>query len=331
MSADRIPQRTALVTGANGFLGSEVARTLVSEGWHVLALHRPGADLSTLEGVDTTLIDADVLDAPRLSDVLPNRLDAIVHCASSTSLWRRMGAEQLRINVRGTRSLARIAQARGARMVHISCAAAYGHHSGVICPETPRTGRNSPITFVRSKAMAEVEIESGLRSGLDAIVLNPGFMMGARDRKGWSRLVRLVAQRRLPGVPPGGATFCSARTVATAAVRAIGHAARGTRYLIGGVNVSYGGLAREIGTQLGHRRFLRPVRPTVLNAYARLEEAMAPLLGREPDVTRESVTMLSGNTYCDGRAAQEALQLEAVPLETMVADCIDWMRANGQL
>lgn len=331
MTADRIPQRTALVTGANGFLGSEIVRTLIDDGWHVLALHRPGADLGALDGLEATLIDADVLDAPRLSDALPSRLHAVVHCASSTSLWRRLGPEQLRINVRGTRGLARIAQSRGARMVHISCAAAYGHHSGVICPDTPRTGRNSPVTFVRSKAMAEVEIERGLRAGLDAVVLNPGFMMGARDRKGWSRLVRLVAQRRLPGVPPGGATFCSARTVATAATRAIGHASRGARYLIGGVNVSYAGLAREIGTQLGHRRFLRPVRPAVLNAYARLEEAMAPLLGREPDVTREAVTMLSGNTYCDGRLAQEALDLETVPLEAMVADCIEWMRAGKLL
>ena len=331
MSADRTPQRTALVTGANGFLGSEVVRRLVDEGWTVLALHLPEADLTALEGVETTRIACDVLDGPGIADLLPQRLDAVVHCASSTSLWRRMGPEQLRTNVRGTRGIARLAQARGARMVHISCAAAYGQHSGVIAPETPRIGRNSPVTFVRSKAMAEIEIERGLRSGLDAVVLNPGFMMGARDRKGWSRLVRLVAQRRLPGVPPGGASFCSARAVATAAIRAIGHASRGARYLIGGVNVSYAGLAREIGTQLGHRRFLRPVRPAVLNAYARMEEAMAPLLGREPDVTREAVTLLSGNTYCDGRAAQSAFQLETVPLETMVADCIEWMRASGQL
>ncbi|MCK5770280.1 SDR family NAD(P)-dependent oxidoreductase [Algiphilus sp.] len=331
MAASQASSRTALVTGATGFLGSHVARALADAGWRVLALQRGEADTALLEGTPVTAVEADVLDHAGLDAAVPQTVDLIVHCASHVSLWRRNGPEQLRVNVRGTRNIVRLALARRARLIHVSCAVAYGQHSGVIAPDTPRLGRNSSITFVRSKAMAETEVERGMRAGLDAVILNPAFLLGPRDRNGWSRMVRLVAQRRLPGVPGGGGSFCSVTDVAAAVPRAAETLNRGTRLLIGGVNVSYAGLAREIGTQLGHRRFLRPVRSGILQAYARLEEGVAPLLGRDPDVTTEAVSLLTGNVYCDARQAREQLGMAEVSLERMVADCIAWMREAGRL
>ena len=42
----------ALITGANGFLGSAVLRLLVSEGYEVRVLVRPNADKRNLEKFD---------------------------------------------------------------------------------------------------------------------------------------------------------------------------------------------------------------------------------------------------------------------------------------
>ena len=49
---------TALVTGANGFLGSAVARALLADGAEVRAFVRRGSDRRNLAGVDVE-VDAE--------------------------------------------------------------------------------------------------------------------------------------------------------------------------------------------------------------------------------------------------------------------------------
>jgi len=61
------------------------------------------------------------------------------------------------------------------------------------------------------------------------------------------------------------------------------------------------------------------------HAIALVEEWIAPMFGREPDVTRDAVALLSQNLYCDSRKAQRELSYRPRPLEQMVADCRDWM------
>ena len=50
----------ALITGANGFLGSAVLRLLVSEGYDVRVLVRPNADKRNLEKFDLKIIEGDL-------------------------------------------------------------------------------------------------------------------------------------------------------------------------------------------------------------------------------------------------------------------------------
>lgn len=325
--------KVAFVTGASGTLGIHVVDALMRAGWEVHALHRPESDVEALDALGAERVTADVQDFTALHAACPRQVDAVVHCASFASLWRRHGPEQMRVNVRGTRNIVRVALARHARrLVHISCAATFGPHNGLIREDTPRCGRSSAIPMVRSKAMAEVEVERGQRSGLDAVTLHPGFLIGAHDRNNWARLFRLVAQRRLPGVAQGGASFCAPENVAMAVVGALlSERLDSARWVLGDVAASHAALAREIGRQLGHRRLLRPVPTGLLNAYARVEEAVAPIFGRDPDVTRESVLLLSGNAYVDGSRARRAFDLPSQTLEGMVARCIEWLRANGEL
>jgi dihydroflavonol-4-reductase len=51
---------TALVTGANGFLGSAVVRALLADGTAVRALARPGSDRRNLAGLDVEIADGDL-------------------------------------------------------------------------------------------------------------------------------------------------------------------------------------------------------------------------------------------------------------------------------
>eukprot|EP01035_Chromulina_nebulosa_P059444 gene59445-81371_t len=54
--------RTALVVGATGGIGGEVARRLVAAGWHVRALHRQAEPGSRKDGLSWIRGDAMMAD-----------------------------------------------------------------------------------------------------------------------------------------------------------------------------------------------------------------------------------------------------------------------------
>lgn len=325
--------KTAFVTGATGFVGLNLVEALQEQGWRIIALHRATSDLSGLErfpGVERVV--GDITDARSIRDAMPRGVDCVFHAAGNTSLWSRSQVEQIKVNVRGTRNVLRAALDSGARrLVHTSSIVAYGLHGGTITEETPTRGSAVDINYIRSKALSEREVRKALTAGLKAVIVNPANIIGRYDTSSWSRMFRLVKQGWLPAVPPGGGSFCHARAMALAQIAAAERGQIGHNYLLGGAQASYAGLVREIADVLELRRRVVALHPGILNAYARIEEWIAPLFGREPDVTCDAVALLSQNFYCSSRKAQEELGYKPRSLQEMVRDCMEWMRSAGLL
>lgn len=325
--------KTAFVTGATGFVGLNLVGELRDQGWDVVAMHRPQSDLTALaryRGVER--VCGDITDWRTLKDLVPKNVDCVFHVAGNTSLWSRAQVEQMKVNVKGTRNVVRAAlEARARKLVHTSSIVAFGLHGGVITEETPTRGTTAPLNYIRSKALAEREVRRGINSGLKAVIVNPSNIMGAFDTMNWSRMFRLIRQGRLPAVPQGGGSFCHARDVAQMHVSAAERGRVGHNYLLGGAQTSYLGLAREMSKILGVRRRFVTLHPAVMNVYARVEEWIAPLFGREPDVTREAVLLLSHNIYCNSKKARTELGYEPRSLESMLEDCHAWMKKEGLL
>lgn len=324
--------RTAFVTGANGFIGLNLIEELLAQGWSVVAMHRADSDIETLQGLDVERVIGDVTDSRTLRKVMPPGIDAVFHVAGLTTLWSRRVAEQTRVNVKGTRNMVRVALESGAgRFVHTSSVVAYGLHTGTVTEETPTRGTNAPINYVRSKALAEREVRRGIRRGLDAVIINPANVLGPHDRGNWSRLFRLTQQHRLPGMPPGGGSFCHSREVARAMVSAVDKGETGANYLLGGSNASYVKLVHEMAALMGRRTRYRPLPPRLLRTYARVEELMASIFGREPDITTDSIRLLSISLYCSSRKAQAELGYQPATLDVLLEDCYRWMVDSGRL
>ncbi|WP_020650436.1 SDR family oxidoreductase [Solimonas variicoloris] len=325
--------KTAFVTGATGFVGLNLLAELHERGWQVIALHRQNSDLGPLDRYPRLRrVVGDVTDQRTLRGAIPRGVDCVFHVAGNTSLWNRTHVEQIKVNVRGTRNMVRAAlEAQVKRFVHTSSIVAYGVHSGTITEDTPTRGSTAAINYVRSKALAEREVRKGISAGLPAVILNPSNIVGPYDTQTWARMFGLVQQGRLPAMPPGGGSFCHVREVARAHVAAAERGRIGANYLLGGAQASYVGLVREIARLIGVRRHPLTLHPRLLHWYATLEEWAAPLFGREPDITRDAVALLSENLYCSSQRAQQELGYVPQTLEAMLIDCRDWLYEAGLL
>ena len=75
--------KTILITGANGFIGSNLCRYFLNNNCNVYGLVRKTSDLHFLEGLDVKLICSDLNEVDKIK--LPENMDIIVHCAATVS------------------------------------------------------------------------------------------------------------------------------------------------------------------------------------------------------------------------------------------------------
>ena len=324
--------RTAFVTGANGFVGLNLVQELLAQGWRVIALHRAGSDIKYLQRMRAERAVGDVTHRASLMRALPEAVDAVFHVAGDTGLWARNNAQQDRVNIEGTRHMVAAAlEKRARRFVHTSTISAYGLQRGRIDERSEQLGRVSPVNYQRSKFLAEEEVRAGIARGLDAVILNPGAIMGAYDTHNYARVTMLVVAGKLPGIPPGSLPFCHVREVAKAHVAAFERGRKGENYLLGGTDARFLELVREIGAATGRSVPQRPTPAWVLRTLGLLGGAASHLTGRQPTLTPEASRMVTRNVSCDSSKAMRELGFRAVPLREMVGDCVAWLDAEGLL
>jgi nucleoside-diphosphate-sugar epimerase len=203
--------------------------------------------------------------------------------------------------------------------------------TGDITEEMRSTALESSINYFRSKRLAELEVQRGCERGLDAVILNPSNILGPHDRSGWSRFFRLIDEKRLPGVPPGRASFCPVREVAAAHLAAFERGRSGHHYLLGGIDATFLELVQQIGELLGRPTPSRPTPAFLSKLAGRLSLWGSYLTRREPDLTPEKATLLSSELLCSSEKAEQELGYRGVPLRTMLEDCHRWMLDEGLL
>jgi len=100
-----------LVTGASGFIGGALARTLVARGERVRILARPTSNLDSIAGLDLDNVRGDLADSFALSRATAG-VRVIYHCAALASDWGPW-ADFEQANVTGVANLLDAAVAAG--------------------------------------------------------------------------------------------------------------------------------------------------------------------------------------------------------------------------
>jgi dihydroflavonol-4-reductase len=323
----------AFVTGATGFVGSNLVRELCHQGWEVAVLARPESSLEAIRELPVRVRTGDLVDAASVLGAMPEHLDAVFHVAASTSVWSGNNAQQERINVGGTRNVIEAALERGARrMIHTSSFTTWGISNALLTENSPRTDATDWINYVRTKHISELMVRQAAQAKqLDAVILNPANILGPGDRHNWSRMIRMVQHGKLPGIPPGGGPFCDVREVAKAHVAAYHHGGRGETYLLGGEDASFLEVIRIVGEILGKPVPARTAPAWQLQAAARIKSLLAAITGKEPDITPESAMMIVHHIRCDSSRAQRELDYRFTPLRPLLRDTIDWLQKAGMM
>jgi nucleoside-diphosphate-sugar epimerase len=196
----RDDHRTLVVTGANGFLGSEICRQALNARLQVR-----GSDKNT-EAITERLeyVPAVVLNHASLLAIMKN-VGVIIHAAGLAHLFGNTQISRARfrdVNEIGTGNVAKVAAQAGAKhFILISSVSVYGgsrdggHEDSGCYPNDP---------YAESKYGAELAaIEIAKASGMALTILRMATVYGEGDPGNLSRLMRSIDRRRFIWVGHG--------------------------------------------------------------------------------------------------------------------------------
>jgi nucleoside-diphosphate-sugar epimerase len=315
-----------LLTGSTGFVGGHTSAALVASGLTVRqASRRAVAASPTAERGMERVVVGEVGPETDWAEALRG-VDVVVHLAARVHVMDETEADPLgefrRVNVEGTRRLARQAADAGVRrFVFVSSVKVNGEETtGEQFREDDAPAPADPYGVSKweaERALRDIEAATGL----EVVVVRPPLVYGPGVRANFLRLLEGVSR----GVPfpfarvENRRSLVFVRNLADALARCATHpAAAGRTFLVSdGTPVSSADLVRGIARAMGRRPRLVPVPPSWLELAARLA-------GRA-----EVVRRLLGSLEVDDRAIRDALGWKPpFAMEEGLVETVAWWREN---
>jgi dihydroflavonol-4-reductase len=326
-----------LVTGATGFLGTHLVRSLIEHGHEVVALARSADGLP--EGAIARR--GDVLDENSVRDAAAGCI-GVFHCAGKVSRKAEDAEELHRVHVKGTKVVLEACRAAGVKRAVVASTSgtvAVSDDPDHISTETDETpiGIINRWPYYRAKLFAEraaLEMNTSSENGnFEVISVNPTLLLGPGDIRGSSTEdVRLFLEKKIPAVPPGGMSYVDARDAAEAMRLAMDKGTPGERYLIGACNVTirefFGRLERISGVRAPWMPMPR-VGAELSRIGSKLLDDVARRIGLAMPIDPISLDMSQFYWYLDASRAERVLGWTARDPIVTLLDTVEDLRARG--
>lgn len=325
----------ALVTGATGFVGAAVARTLAAAGWRVRALVRTGADRSNLQSLAVDVIEGDLADSNSLERALED-CAGLFHVAADYRLGARDPRPLYRTNVEGTRNILSAARKVGVpRIVYTSSVATIGIPADGAPGEerTPVALSDMIGHYKRSKYLAEEVACEAARMGMSVVIVNPSTPVGPGDIKPTptGQLVLDAATGRMPAYVDTGLNIVHVDDVAAGHLLAFDRGRAGERYILGGEDMTLREILADIARLAGRRPPSIRLPYAAVLPIAYLAEGFAALSGRSGRVTLEGVRLSRKRMYFSSAKAAGELGYHWRPPQQAFEDALAWFRKQGRM
>jgi dihydroflavonol-4-reductase len=323
----------ALVTGATGFVGANVARELLREGATVRVLARPGGDRRAIEGLKLDVYDGDLVDAASVRRAVQG-VRMVFHVAADYRLWVRNPEEIYRANVEGTRAVLQAAADCGvARVVYTSSVGALGiPKDGAPGTETTPVSLADMVgPYKASKFLAEQVALGFAAKGVPVVIVNPSTPVGPWDVKPTptGQMIVDFLRNKMFATLDTGLNLVHVRDVARGHLLAAEKGRVGEKYILGNTNLTL----TEIGVLMAEVAGCRAPRARIPYPVAWVAagcmEVAARVTGSPPRASLTAVRMAKKRMFFSSGKAVRDLGLPQTDVRVALREATDWFVEHG--
>jgi dihydroflavonol-4-reductase len=326
---------TTLVTGASGFVGSHVARQLVSAGQSVRVLVRRGSNLAALGGLHVECFEGDLRDTSSLERAMLG-VRRVYHVAADYRLWTPRPEEIYETNVEGTRRLLAAAKNAGVeRIVYTGTVAtiAVPRHGALPNEDTRATVDEMIGHYKRSKFLAEQVAVEAAAAGVPVVIVNPTAPVGPWDWKPTptGRIILDFLKGKMPAYVDTGLNVAAVEDIAAGHLLAAEKGRIGERYILGARNMTLKQILDALSAITGRPapRVRLPHAIALAAGYA--DQLFSRLAGREPQIPVEGVKMSRHRMFVESDKAARELGYNPTSVEAALERAVRWYEEHGYL
>lgn len=336
--------RIYLVTGAAGFLGSNICKQLLEKGEKIRALVLPNDPSVKYIPKDVEICTGDLCDEASLEtffSVPEGDHSVIIHCASMVTVDPAYSEKLMAVNVTGTRNIITkcLAHPECEKMVYVSSTGAIPEAPmGTKISEVDKFEPNDPTKVVgaysQSKAKASQMVMDSVRvMGLKACIVHPSGILGPNDYAVGETTHTLIdiIEGKMPIGMQGSFNLCDVRDLAAGCIAAVDKGRIGEAYILANEPVTLKEMCEMLHEECQCQKIKFYLPLGLAGKIAEIMEKKAEKSGEKPMMTTFSVYNLARNNVFDYSKAQKELGYTTRSYKETIHDEVKWLKEAGMI
>ena len=323
-----------LVTGGTGLVGAHLLYRLVLDKEKVRAIYRNKLTLEHVKCVFSCytpnyepLLDAiewvegDILNIPSLEVALKD-ISYVYHCAAFVSFDPNKHKISRRTNIEGTANVVNLCIANNIiKLCHVSSIAAVGKpiKSKIVTEATAWNPEDDHSQYAITKYGAELEVWRGTQEGLDAIIVNPGVILGAGIWHKGSGVIFRKVYKGLSYFTLGNVGLVAVKDVVDIMVKLTNSTIKNERYILVAENWTFETLLQKTAIFLGVKPPKTMAKPWYLAIAWRLDWFLQKLFGKRRSLTKHVARALTSKNTYNNTKITSTLNYSFEPVEDTIA------------
>lgn len=344
-----------LVTGATGFLGQWLVRTLLEQQHQVYVLARnpekakklflnnnlsknldskkssiSNSTLASTAELVLQILPGDVTDLSSMQKAFQG-MDTVFHLAGVIAYKKKDREQMEQVNVQGTQNVVQAClENKVRRLVYLSSVVAIGagfSSEQVLNESSTYNIQHLNLGYFETKRKAEDIVKEAVKNkSLDAVILNPSTIYGAGDAEKGSRSMQIkVAKGKFPFYTSGGVNVVAVEDVIQGIISAWHIGRKGERYILSGENMTIQKLFATIAEAAGVPAPNKKLPNWLLHLLGGIGDGM-DALGLKGPLSRENAWTSTMFHWFDNSKAKAELGFSPRPSKEAIVNSVQWMK-----
>jgi nucleoside-diphosphate-sugar epimerase len=324
-----------LVTGGTGLVGSHLLYELISNNQKVKAIYRRKHKLESVKKVFSYYsdnpeelynkiewIEADLNDIPALEIAFID-VTYVYHAAAFVSFEPDKYHQLRRINIEGTANIVNLCVSNKIKkLCYVSSVAAIGHsNSEIINTEENKWNKEDDNgVYAITKYGAEIEVWRGTQEGVDAVIVNPGIILGPGFwRSGGSGSLISQIYKGIPYYTQGGSSYVDIADVIKAMTQLMASTIKNERFILVSENLLFKDFQTKVAKALKVQPPKKEASKLVLEIGWRLDWLNHKLRGKRRKLSKQLAETIRSEIYFDNTKIKNALNFEFTPIDESIS------------
>ena len=329
-----------LLTGAAGYLGSNISRLLIAQGKKVRALVLAGDPAVKQVPNQAEIVFGDIVDPSSVKEffsVAEGSEIIVIHCASMVTVSPELSDKLYAVNVTGTKNILDACIWRKVKkLVYVSSTGAIPEleHGEVIREVNSFDPELIVGGYGKTKAMATQLVLNAVKNyKLDASIVYPSGISGPNDYGNgyFTNVIVDYFHKKMPGGIAGSFNAVDVRDLAEGVIACTEKGRKGEGYILSNSAVSMRELFVLISKYTGapEVKLILPV--FAAKVLAAVSSFLSIFTGKQGLLTSFAIYNLTRNNIFSNEKAIKELGFKVRPFEETIRDMVTWLHRDRRI